>query len=59
MERHKLLKDKRNETATDEKPKAEAAANQVEKNPARHSRSFIIPLRLELAGDRLSPLHEW
>lgn len=58
MEGQKLLEYKRNENAAGDKPKTVTASNPgVEKIPGRDSRR--LTLRLEFAGNRFSPLHEW
>lgn len=58
MEGQKLLEYKRSAISTIEKSKTVAASSpSVEKIPARDVRRFAF--RLELAGNRFSPLHEW
>jgi hypothetical protein len=58
MEGQKLLDYKRNENSASDKSKTTTASSPSnEKIPARDSRRFA--LRLDLAGNRFSPLHEW
>ena len=60
MESRKLLAYKRSGTSTNDEPKTETAPNQVtEKIVEQPPRVFTMPLQLELAGNRFSPLHEW
>ena len=60
MENQKLLEYKWSGTSTNDKPKTEAAVNQgTEKIVEQHPPIFTMPLQLELAGNRFSPLHEW
>ena len=59
MTSQKLLEYKRSGASTSDKPKTETANQEAEKIPERPSRTFTIPLQLELAGNRFSPLHEW
>lgn len=58
MESEKLLEYKRKETSTSAEPKTETASSQsAEKIPALDSHGFTF--RLELPGNRFSPLGEW
>jgi hypothetical protein len=59
MKSQKLLENKEGGASVREKQKSERTPRVgTTGNPAQQSR-LLIPFRLELAGNRFSPLHEW
>lgn len=59
MERQKDLENKHNEPPTPATRKKLESASRLEVSGSKKLAEFNVPFRLELAGDRLSPLHEW
>lgn len=55
----KILEDKPSQTRVEDKQKTERATHLGPRKPVDRPVRFIAPFRLELAGNRLSPLHEW
>jgi hypothetical protein len=55
----KKFTDERTGTSLIEKPKTETSNQAAVKIPDESPRPLSSPFRLELAGNRLSPLHEW
>lgn len=58
MKVQKLLENKRNENPADKKQKAEPLPTTAAAKFSEQPR-LLAPFQLELAGNRLSPLHEW
>lgn len=59
MKVQKLLENKRNENPADKKQKAELLPTTAPAKFSEQRPRFLAPFQLELAGNRLSPLHEW